>query len=193
MKSITNLSLYLLSALTIQSSLAAVFEATPEELVSLYGLATSTQFAFPTATQSAQDSDALIVRDWSLGKGRIQDNPQNLQFVADPFPNRPVPGLPANESGPVLQATYPQGSYSHETGGSQFYNLWNTTDGSKFQTMMVSYEVAFDTGFDWVKGGKLPGLRGSLNSNGCSGGNEPDGKDCFSTRVMWRKNGAGEG
>lgn len=59
--------------------------------------------------------------------------------------------------------------------------------------MLVTYEVAFDAGYDWVKGGKLPGLRGGLNSTGCSGGNAANGQDCFSTRVMWRQNGAGEG
>ncbi|KAJ3500580.1 hypothetical protein NLJ89_g9732 [Agrocybe chaxingu] len=58
--------------------------------------------------------------------------------------------------------------------------------------MMVSYEVAFDSGFDWVKGGKLPGIRGGLNSTGCSGGNKADGLDCFSSRLMWRKSGTGE-
>jgi hypothetical protein len=58
--------------------------------------------------------------------------------------------------------------------------------------MMVSYELAFDSDFDWVKGGKLPGLRGGLNSTGCSGGNQADGLSCFSTRLMWRKDGSGE-
>jgi hypothetical protein len=96
-------------------------------------------------------------------------------------------------SGPVLQVTYAEGSFSHDTGGTQFYSLWNTTDGSSFNSMMVSYELAFDEGFDWVKGGKLPGLRGGLNSTGCSGGNKADGLDCFSSRLMWRKAGAGEG
>jgi hypothetical protein len=59
--------------------------------------------------------------------------------------------------------------------------------------MLLSYEIAFEAGFDWVKGGKLPGLRGGLNSTGCSGGNQANGQDCFSFRVMWRENGSGEG
>jgi len=59
--------------------------------------------------------------------------------------------------------------------------------------MMLSYEIAFDSNFDWVKGGKLPGLRGGLNSTGCSGGNQADGLSCFSSRLMWRTNGQGEG
>jgi hypothetical protein len=138
-----------------------------------------------------------MVAGWSLGKGAIQDNPGNLAFVADPFPTKPAP-VPSNENitGPVLRATYPQGSFSSETGGSQWYNLWNTTAGSKFQTMLVSYEVAFDEGFDWVKGGKLPGLRGSTKSNlaGCSSDKEKEADtiDCFDTRLMWRRNGQGE-
>jgi hypothetical protein len=58
--------------------------------------------------------------------------------------------------------------------------------------MMLSYELAFDEDFPWVKGGKLPGLRGGPDFVGCSGGNEPNGTDCFSTRLMWRTDGAGE-
>lgn len=42
-------------------------------------------------------------------------------------------------------------------------------------------------------GGKLPGLRGGPDTHGCSGGNETDGTTCFSTRLMWRSGGAGEG
>lgn len=45
----------------------------------------------------------------------------------------------------------------------------------------------------WTQGGKLPGLRGGPDKTGCSGGNQPDGTSCFSTRLMWRGKGAGEG
>jgi len=149
---------------------------------------------FPTAAMSTTDTQALLVSQWSLGKGRIQDNPQNLAFVDDPFPNSPPLGTnsSASSTSPVLRVTYPEGSFSHDTGGAQLYTLWNTTDGSSFNTMMVTYEVAFDAGFDWVKGGKLPGLRGGLNSSGCSGGNKSDGLECFSSRIMWRASGHGE-
>lgn len=170
-------------------------QASVEQLAADYGLVTSTSFPFPSATQSTQDTQKLLVQDWSLGKGSIQTNPNNLAFVADPFPTKPVAiGTTKNLGKPVLQVTYPQGSYSSETGGAQFYSLWNATAGSRFQTMMVSYEVAFDNYFDWVKGGKLPGLRGSTKSNlgGCSSAKASATNDCFSIRLMWRNSGNAE-
>ncbi|KAF8274550.1 hypothetical protein EI94DRAFT_1713703 [Lactarius quietus] len=98
----------------------------------------------------------------------------------------------SSASGPVLQVQYPAGSYEDSNaGGAQMYALWNSS-GSAFQSMMISYEVAFDSGFDWVKGGKLPGLRGGPDPNNCSGGNQANGTNCFSSRLMWRANGAGE-
>jgi hypothetical protein len=186
--------LFILSLFCFKYSLAAT-RAGPDALASSYALTTSTSMPFPTAAMSTTDTQALLVSQWSLGKGRIQDNPQNLAFVDDPFPNSPPPGTNSSTSStsPVLQVTYPEGSFSHDTGGAQLYTLWNTTDGSSFNTMMVTYEVAFDAGFDWVKGGKLPGLRGGLNSSGCSGGNKSDGLECFSSRIMWRASGHAEG
>jgi len=162
-------------------------------LASSYSLTSSTSFPFPTATQSSDSSASFIVSQWSLGHNRIQQDPQNIAFVDDPFPDNPAPNSPSNSStGPVLQVTYPQGSISDGTGGTQFINLWNSSSGSGFNSMLLTYEVAFDTGFDWVKGGKLPGIRGGLSSTGCSGGREADGSSCFSARVMWRQNAAGE-
>ena len=188
------LSVFILSLFCFKHTLAAT-QAGPDALASLYSLSTSTSMPFPTQTMSTTDTQDHLVSKWSLGKGRIQDGPPNLAFVNDPLPNSPPPGTNSSTSstGPVLRVTYPEGSFSHDTGGAQFYSLWNTTDGSSFYTMMVTYELAFDEGFDWVKGGKLPGLRGGLNSSGCSGGNKSDGLDCFSSRLMWRKNGLAEG
>lgn len=177
-----------LCALTT-TTLAATFQASVEQIASLYSLTTSTTLPFPTVTQSSSDTDSLLVSEWSLGKGRIQDGANNLAFVNDPFPTSST----ANTSVPVLQATYPAGGFSSNQSGAQWYNLWNASDGSTFGTMLATYEVAFDSGFDWVKGGKLPGLRGGLNSTGCSGGNEATGQDCFSSRVMWRQSAEGEG
>lgn len=186
------LPLGLLVSLVAQSRLAYAVQASPEQLASQYSLTTSTSFPFPTETLASTDTDALLVSQWGLSKGRIQDGPGDVAFVDDPYPDSPAPYSTTNSTGPVLEVTYAEGSYSHDTGGTQLYSLWNYTD-SPFQSMMFTYDIAFDADFDFVKGGKLPGIRGGPNPLGCSGGNQPNGTDCFSTRVMWRKNGAGEG
>lgn len=180
--------IYLLS----RRELAAAQTTPAASLASLYSLTTSTSIPFPTATLSSDDAQSFIVSGWSLSKGRIQNGGSDLAFVQDPFPSSPAPGTSAS-SGPVLEVTYPQGSFSHDTGGAQLYSLWNTSDGSQFNSMLLTYEVAFDAGFNWVQGGKLPGVRGGPDPDGCSGGNASTGANCFSSRLMWRKNGAGEG
>ncbi|KAG9126077.1 hypothetical protein FRC07_005002 [Ceratobasidium sp. 392] len=170
-------------------------------LASLYNIPTSTALPFPTATIAAPDAQTFIVgngvdnQGWSLSKGRVQNGGENLAFVSDPFPSASLakdPDVSASAyAGPVLRVTYPAGSFSNQTGGgAQFIQLWNTT--SNMQSVILSYEVAFDSNFDFVKGGKLPGLRGGPDTLGCSGGRQPSGDDCFSTRLMWRTAGSGE-
>lgn len=53
---------------------------------------------------------------------------------------------------------------------------------------VLTYWVRFPLGFDFVRGGKLPGLYGG---KGNSGGKIPNGKDGFSFRLMWNKGGRG--
>jgi len=183
---------FLLYTLLSKARLVVSLQSSPESLAAQYSLTTSTSLPFPSATQASSGAQAAIASEWSLSEGAVQSGGRNISFVNDPFPN-PCASDSSDSTGPILQVTYPAGSFSHGTGGSNLYKPWSTSDGSTFQSMMLSYEVAFDAGFDWVKGGKLPGLRGGPDSQGCSGGRETDGKTCFSTRLMWRKDGAGEG
>ena len=95
--------------------------------------------------------------------------------------------------GQVLRVLYPAGSASptvtrkgSPSGGAQFYSTLNQSPRDRVK---LSYSLRFSRNFDFVKGGKLPGLYGG---KGNSGGNIPNGKDGFSSRLMWRKNGAGE-
>lgn len=53
----------------------------------------------------------------------------------------------------------------------------------------LEYLVRFPENFDFVRGGKLPGLFGGA---GNSGGAIPNGLDGFSFRLMWREGGKGE-
>ncbi|RPD63792.1 hypothetical protein L227DRAFT_572234 [Lentinus tigrinus ALCF2SS1-6] len=185
--------------LTVLSLLAVVAPswqqpqlADPTTIASLYSLTTSTSIPFPTATLSNSDAQSFITSGWSLSKGKIQQGGGNIAFVDDPFPDKPAFTSTENITGPVLQVKYPKGAVGSEASGMQLYSLWNTSDSSSFQSMLISYEVAFDESFDFVKGGKLPGLRGGPDPNGCSGGNAANGTNCFSTRLMWRTSAAGE-
>ncbi|OCH85804.1 hypothetical protein OBBRIDRAFT_739230 [Obba rivulosa] len=164
----------------------------PSQVAQLYSLTTSTSLPFPTTTLPSSEAQPFIISSWGLGKGRIQNGADNLDFVVDPFPNGSAPNTDTETGGPVLQVTYPAGSFSNGTGGAQFYNLWNSSDSSAFQTMLLSYEVAFDSNFDFVKGGKLPGFRGGPEIDGCDGGDAANGSNCFSSRLMWRTSGEGE-
>jgi hypothetical protein len=104
--------------------------------------------------------------------------------------------LPASDGapGPVLRVTYPAGSASNRAaaedgtpdGGVQAY--LRLPNGSLDQARL-RYYVRFQPGFDFVKGGKLPGLYGGTVT---AGRHIPDGTNGFSTRYMWRKGGAGE-
>lgn len=53
----------------------------------------------------------------------------------------------------------------------------------------LRYRVRFPADFEFVRGGKLPGLYGGL---GNSGGHIPDDDEGFSSRLMWRERGDGE-
>ena len=54
----------------------------------------------------------------------------------------------------------------------------------------LRYTVRFSKDFDWVKGGKLPGLCGGPEN--VSGGRPATGTNGFSARLMWRADGRGE-
>ena len=99
-------------------------------------------------------------------------------------------------AGPVsdfVQVDYPRGSASQTVeredgaagGGAQSY--WAL--GQPLQEAYLRYWVWFAPDFDFVKGGKLPGLYGGEHT---SGGDIPDGTNGFSTRYMWRADGKGE-
>lgn len=91
----------------------------------------------------------------------------------------------------ALQLFYPKGSINPgnnaaPNGGADFYA--SPLDLSDSRNVSMEYSVFFPEGFQWVKGGKLPGLYGGRP--GCSGGDAAE--DCFSTRLMWRAGGVGE-
>lgn len=94
-----------------------------------------------------------------------------------------------------------QGSWSANSdlpGGTLFYaypfkaDPRSTANPFSADSASLEYDVYFPPDFDFVKGGKLPGLSGGSGGSGrgCGGGVDPN--NCFSLRVMWRRNGWGE-
>ncbi|KAF8119877.1 hypothetical protein EV363DRAFT_1409089 [Boletus edulis] len=99
------------------------------------------------------------------------------------------PNANATTSSSLLQLVYPVHSVnpgSKPEGGADFYATPLNLAGARNVTL--EYSVFFAANFNWVKGGKLPGLFGG--HTGCSGG--ASAQDCFSTRLMWRPHGVGE-
>ncbi|KAL1706261.1 polysaccharide lyase family 14 protein [Schizophyllum commune] len=100
-----------------------------------------------------------------------------------------APSDSIDSSRTALQLLYPADSINpaaRPLGGAEFYAA--PLDLSNASSVTLTYSVFFPSTFDWVLGGKLPGLYGGRD--GCSGGDPAE--DCFSTRLMWRKGGVGE-
>ena len=82
----------------------------------------------------------------------------------------------------ALTVKFPTNTYGSEKNGA----VWRLDFDSSYSAIEVRFDVMFKKGFDFVRGGKLPGLFGG---EGNTGGNKPNGKDGFSARMMWREDG----
>jgi len=98
--------------------------------------------------------------------------------------------------GKAMEVTYPAGKYG-AGGASAFLSDVQFGMGlpETYEELYVAYDIRFEEGFDFVRGGKLPGLCGAdVNQSpqtGCNtGGGYPTGYDGWSARGMWRENGA---
>ncbi|KAJ1030920.1 hypothetical protein NDA18_002149 [Ustilago nuda] len=105
----------------------------------------------------------------------------------------PVPApapAPRSNGSSVLQIFYPAQSYTPSelpVGGTQFYA--STPFLLSLATSVTfNYSVFFPLYYDFVLGGKLPGLYGG--TEGCGGGNNAE--HCWSSRMAWRSGGLGE-
>ncbi|KAG0311988.1 hypothetical protein BGZ99_009790 [Dissophora globulifera] len=97
----------------------------------------------------------------------------------------------------VLRSIYPAGSYSGSGDKHAAFTATplsnNAFQGKVSRYVRLEYQLYFQPGFNWVKGGKLPGILVGEEkgcNGGCSGGGSAE--FCFSTRMMWRANGGGE-
>ena len=89
-------------------------------------------------------------------------------------------GAEARE-GRSLRVLYPRGGVSSNPSGAQ----WKMGVSRKDE-LSCAYYVRFPSDFDFVLGGKLPGLAGGTAN---TGGEKPNGRDGWSARMMWRTGG----
>ncbi|KAI0264193.1 hypothetical protein BC834DRAFT_884177 [Gloeopeniophorella convolvens] len=99
------------------------------------------------------------------------------------------------------EALYPKGSINPTgvvKGGFGFYlagpKAFADAMAAGAREAVVGYEMLFEDGFQWAKGGKLPGVYGGIGDSAysCTGGRKEDRCRCFNLRLMWRANGVGE-
>lgn len=125
------------------------------------------------------------LRALSLG---ICDEPAIAKtFGAPKFTNgvrdKRVEIVAARDDTRALRVHYPKGAVGPAAGGAQ----WLCPLGARHEALTLSYDLCFADGFDFVLGGKLPGLAGGEAN---TGGDRPNGRDGFSARMMWRAGGA---
>ncbi len=115
-----------------------------------------------------------INSDWNTPKRIMGVKSNRAEITTDPL------GSGQN----VLQIKYPKGKVGQEEDGGGVQ--WRFRFDESFDKCTVEYKVLFPLGFDFVKGGKLPGLSGGTSPGG---GKKSDGSDGFSARIMWREQG----
>lgn len=115
-------------------------------------------------------SEADIRRSWNV-IGAVVGADQNRFSIVDA----------ADKSrGKVLRIKFEGNQRGVENGGVQ----WKTDIG-KHDELYVSFWLKFEDNFNFVIGGKVPGLRGGRPL----GKVKPNGRDRFSGRMMWRDQG----
>lgn len=104
-----------------------------------------------------------------------QNNGENAKIISDD-----------KEHGQVLQLRYPANCLGPNDSPIACAGQIKQALAFKSKEVWLSYDVLFEENFDFVKGGKLPGLCGGK----CyTGGNRPTTGDGWSARIMWRADG----
>jgi hypothetical protein len=92
-----------------------------------------------------------------------------------------------SDDGSYVQACYPAGSSSPSSGAPGGAQAKLSIASGPTTDVTLTYQIRFPVGFQWVKGGKLPGLCGGQ----CWTGSD-NGAGGWAARFMWRPGGAGE-
>lgn len=140
------------------------------------------EYDFESAPVGALQSDVLN-QDWHTPIWHLGLREGRATIVSDA------------EKGKALQVLFPAHKYGAD-GAVAFLNdlSFGVNFNRSFEELYVSYDVKFSYDFDFVRGGKLPGLCGYNRTqepkDGCNtGGGFPTGYDGWSARGMWREDG----
>ncbi|KAJ6624152.1 hypothetical protein B0H10DRAFT_2174541 [Mycena sp. CBHHK59/15] len=141
--------------------------------------------------------------DKELGVHKVTSRTKHL-LVAPP-PPASVASTSGNASWPApslaWEAFYPRGSLNPSApipGGFGFYLSGPAAFASRLEVgathALISYRMMLQSDWEWVKGGKLPGIFGGEGdfSYACTGGRQDNRCKCFNIRPMWRSKGVGE-
>ncbi len=116
----------------------------------------------------------------SLSNGEVTDDQikdsWNSRYAKGPDEGR-VTIVNDSISGKAARVAYPAFTNQSSPSGA----TWETDIGHSADELYMSYWVKVDSDFQFVKGGKLPGLGGSTSF--------PRGENDFTTRLMWREDG----
>jgi hypothetical protein len=132
------------------------------------------------------DQDPIGLYSYDSCKSEFPGVTWNNGLSADSGRVRVIQGGDTAWAGRALRVSYPAGCLGPTgTGGAPACGAqWRSVLPVARDTLMSRYHVYFPNGFQWVKGGKLPGLCGSQCN---TGGNVPTGTDGWSARIMWRQ------
>jgi Polysaccharide lyase 14 len=145
----------------------------------------------PAAARWVGTFDGFPGTSWATAWGQAAEKAWGLGGDLTAQTDASSPG------GAILDARYGAHSSAHSctncpaTGGGEFYTQFAALGHPEWATaaaLDLKYFLRFPTGFDFGKGGKLPGLYGGKIGEE-SGGVHGNG---FSTRYMWRAPRKGE-
>lgn len=113
----------------------------------------------PMPSSNPSDVGGYLVSEWGVTSNNFYGN-SDISFETDPITN--------NASQPVMKVLYAAGSYSPtgtksnsgSLGGTDFKAIPPEFGNASYDSALLSYDLAFANNFQWVLGGKLPGIFG---------------------------------
>ncbi|WWC73613.1 uncharacterized protein I206_107585 [Kwoniella pini CBS 10737] len=186
---------------TMLSNLASTSSSWESSSVNQQSSSTSSAQAESTSSSSSSSGrSGNSLFPWGTGSASWTTSDGGLSFNGALKPLT-AGKLPSTSNAPdgsnSLIANYPSGTVGLTSAGFSFYTegSHNGVQVDNAKEVSFSYSVYLENGFEFVKGGKMPGLYGGTSisqAKSCSGGRQDNRDSCFSARLMWRTNGAGE-